>query len=210
MTLTAVIWQRCSSGWYVLEVANLRNSTDIIAHQSFPMNCKLSEDEQWLWKNLQRLSPRPAYLIAVKAFLQCSHHGEAWDNSIVNLCGDWNERSVVAPSTVPRAVEITNASKIFICTTTDPLDVTNYKMKHLSAKHEKLLVFQDRRLTCLFMYCMTAALPTLHGNEKCTAQVISKLKGSCFADYFIHSLIKTFFLGQEWLVSLFRKLQVRE
>lgn len=29
----------------VPEVASLRNNTDIIAHQSFPMNCELSEDE---------------------------------------------------------------------------------------------------------------------------------------------------------------------
>lgn len=168
VTPTAVIWQRWSGGWYMLEVASLRNSTDIIAHQSFPMNCKLTEDEHWLCKNLQRSSPRPTYLIALKAFPQCSHHEEAWDNSIVNLCGDWIESSVMASSTVPRAVEITNASKIFfICTTTDPLDISNYKMKHLSAKREKLIVFQDRKLTWLFMYCMTAALPTLCGNEKC-------------------------------------------
>lgn len=107
----------------MLEVASQRNNTDIIAHQSFPMNCKLSEDEHWLYKNLQRSSPRPAYLIALKAFPQSSHHEESWDNSIVNLCGDWIESSVMAPSTVPRADEIANASEIFfICTTTDPLD----------------------------------------------------------------------------------------
>lgn len=107
----------------VLEVASLKNSTDIIAHQTFPVNCKLSEDEHWLYKNLQHLSPRPAYLIALKAFPQGSHHEEPWDNSVVNLCGDWAESSVMAPSTVPRADEITHAGEIFfICATTDPLD----------------------------------------------------------------------------------------
>lgn len=44
--------------------------------------------------------------------------------------------------------------------------VTKCKMKHLSAKYEKSLVFQDRNLTYLFMSHMPAALPTLGGDEK--------------------------------------------
>lgn len=106
----------------ILEVGALRNNTDSAAHQLFPMNCKLSEVEHWLYKNLENLSPRPAYLIALKAFPQGSHQG-SWDNSVVNLSGDWAKSSVMAPSTVPRADEITNASgKFSICTTTNPLD----------------------------------------------------------------------------------------
>lgn len=107
----------------ILEVASLRISSDTAVHQLFRMNCKLSEDEHLLCKNLQHFSPRPAYLIALKAFPQGSHHKESWDNSAVNLCGDWAKSNVMAPSTVRRADEITNASEIFfICARTNPLN----------------------------------------------------------------------------------------
>lgn len=71
----------------ILEVASLRNNSDTAGHQLFCMHCKLSEDEHLLSKNLQHFSPRPAYLIVLKAFPQGSHHTESRDNSAVNLCG---------------------------------------------------------------------------------------------------------------------------
>lgn len=75
------------------------------------------------YKNLQCLSPRPAYLVALETLPQGSHHKSLWDSSVVNLCGDWAESSVVAPSSVSRADKITNAGEIFfICETASPLD----------------------------------------------------------------------------------------
>lgn len=75
------------------------------------------------YKNVQHLSPRPAYLVALKALPQGSHHKSLWDSSVVNLCGGWAESSVMAPSSVLRADEITNASEIFFfCKTANPLD----------------------------------------------------------------------------------------
>jgi len=43
--------------------------------------------------------------------------------------------------------------------------VTKCKMKHLCAKHEKLLVFKDGNLTYVFV-SHAPPLPTLGGNEK--------------------------------------------
>lgn len=139
----------------VLEVVSLINRND---YQSFPMNCKLLDDDHWLYKNLQDLSPRPAYLIALKAF-PWGHITESWDNSVVSLCGDWAESNVMAPSTVPRTDEITNASEIFfICATTDPLDCYQVRNEAPFCQIWEIACISEQKLDL----CLTCQLLCLH------------------------------------------------
>lgn len=100
-------------------------------------------------KNLQHLSPRPAHLVALKALPQGSHHKSLWDSSVVNLCGDWAESSVMAPSTQEQTRLLMPVKYSLFVKQPILWIVSKCKMKHRSAKYEKLLAFQNRNLTCL-------------------------------------------------------------
>lgn len=160
-------------------------------------------------KNLQHLSPRPAHLVALKALPQGSHHKSLWDSSVVNLCEDWAESSVMAPSTVSRADEITNASEIFfICKTANPLDCQQVQNEAPVCQIWETACISEQKPDLSVSHA--TASPSLGGNEKfikckvhSTMNKQTKKLLLCWLIISFTHWLKHFFLGQEWLVSLF-------